>query len=252
MRYYIDLKAIGSIMRNPKYSDKEKVLLYIIADHCQFLQNIGKACQLSYSIIKKWTGWGDHTVQNTIASLVEKGDISYVTEHLKGNRKSTAVVSTGYCRSDSNSTVETAVQGTVVAAVNNKQEKQQRNSTIAESTYSSKCGVTENESSCSESEDTSFLDEVESDCKAKDSNSEESAITKYLNEHLCDGNVMGDIIEWEINQGRYSCDIEVQRVVEHVNKNCDSVQLDPDHYKKLFQKEKEKADRERLVKIMNT
>lgn len=117
-------------MRNPEYSASEKVLLYIITDHCQYCHNTGKMCELSYSTIRKWTGWVDNTIHKTIVSLVDKGDITYQTKRLEGNRKSTAVVSSEYCKKSSTDTSEyfkkcstgtskNAVLGTAKNAENN-------------------------------------------------------------------------------------------------------------------------------------
>lgn len=220
-------------MRNSEYSDKEKVLLYIIADHCQFSLNTGKACELSYSIIKKWTGWGDHTVQNTIASLVEKGDISYVTEHIKGNRKSTAVVSTGYCRSDSNSTVETAVQGTVETAVNNKQEKQQRNSTIAISTssYSEESDLTR--SSCTIAEDTSFSDGENSEPK-------KSELQSTL-----------DQLEWCIDNDVWASDVSFDLAFEQLSRKVEGLDVNYDYLKDRFNQRQTKKSLTRLSQCVS-
>lgn len=226
-------------MRNPNYTDKEKVLLYIIADHCQFSLNTGKVCELSYSLIKKWTGWGDHTVQNTIASLVEKGDITYTTERLQGNRKSTAIVNTGYCRNDSNNTVETAVQGTVVAAVNNKQEKQQRNSTIAIDTYSSKCGSDFNYSSCSVAEDTTCLDEVNV------FQSGETHHTKTELEHTIDQ------MEWCIDNGVWASDVSFELAFDKLSKNVEGLDVNYDYLRDRFDKRQTKKSLTRLAQCVS-
>ena len=73
-------------------------------------------------------------------------------------------------------------------------------------------------------------------------------IKAYLNDNVCDGNVMGDVIEWAIEQGWFSCDVQVQRVLDATKANCDLVTLNADHYIDMFHRQQEKNRLGRLVK----
>ena len=89
-------------MRDPNYTDKEKVFLYIISDHYQYCLNTDRKCKLSYSLIREWTGWGYGYVSKTIKSLVSRGDITAETEQLGGKMKSTTEFTSGYILSGQN------------------------------------------------------------------------------------------------------------------------------------------------------
>lgn len=136
MTYITDLKGLGQVRRNPEYSDKEVRLLEIITDHCQYCLNTGKACELSYSQIKEWTGWASYsTVSKTIKSLAERGDITAETEQLKGRMKSTTTFTSayviesgttktvaGYYNNCSSGTTKTVAGGTTKTVGNNNIE----------------------------------------------------------------------------------------------------------------------------------
>ena len=133
--------------------------------------------------------------------------------------------------------VSGSCSGIVHIEIETEIETENNNSTIAISTLSSKCGGAENESDCSVEEDTSFI-----------GNGDESIdIQQYLNEHICDGNVMGDLLEWCIRQGWFTSDIQVQRVVDATRQYCDLISLNEDHYIQLFNSLQEKN---RLARIL--
>lgn len=241
MRYYIDLKRIGSAMRNPNYTDKEKVLLYIVTDHYQYCQNTGKVCRLSYSAIKKQTGWANDTIKKTIQSLVERGDITAETEQLGGRMKSTMEFTSGYVQTEEgysnnwNSTIpETGTVGIPETGEINKAEKTtKRNSTIAESTYSSKCGVTENESSCSVAEDTSFLDGGNSEPK-------KSELQSTL-----------DQLEWCIDNDVWPSDVSFELAFDKLSKNVEGLEMNYDYLRDRFDKRQTKKSLTRLSQCVS-
>lgn len=126
--------------------------------------------------------------------------------------------------------------------IETEKETENSNSTIAISTLSSKCGGTENESDFTVAEDTSFV-----------GNGETFNIKNFVLDHICDGNVMGDLLELAIDTlGWFTNDVQVERVVGVINSKCESVQLDPDFFKDRINAIQEKADSERLTKIIHT
>lgn len=226
-------------MRNPDYTDKEKVLLHIVSDHCQYCLNTGRPCELSYSMIRKWTGWGDHTIQNTIASLVDKGDITYTTQQLEGNRKSTAIVDSRYCHSSSTNTVETAVLGTVETAVNNNTKKTtNNNSTIAEGTYSHKCESDFGDSDLGHGEETTFLN-GEGDKPGGNAEQPKSELDYAL-----------DQIEWCIDNDVWASDVSYNLAFEKLKRKYKGLDEDLHGYlKKRFDKRCAQRDNDRLSAI---
>ena len=245
MEYHIDLKGLGQVMRNPDYTDKEKVLLHIVSDHCQYCLNTGRPCELSYSTIREWTGWNYTYISKTIKSLVERGDITADTEQLEGNRKSTTVFSSayvtdkGYYQGGSNSATDLVVMGTTRVVVNNNTKKTtNNNNTIAKGTLSHKCESDFGESNLGRGEETTFLNGEgdKPDGKAEQPKSElEYAL---------------DQIEWCIDNDVWASDVSYNLAFEKLKRKYKGLDEDLHGYlKKRFDKRCAQRDKDRLSAI---
>lgn len=213
MSYYIDLKRIGSVMRDKNYTDKEKVLLYIVSDHYQYCLNTGRKCELSYSLIKQRTGWANDTIKKTIKSLAERGDITADNEQLGGRSRTTTVFTSGYVRQNvgggtapeegysnnwNSTTPETGIGGTPETGENNNTKETTNNSTYTISTLSYKCESDFGEGDCERGSDTSFFDggSVEPVGKPKQPKSElADALDRF--EWVIDNNLLPSDVSFE-------------------------------------------------------
>lgn len=101
--------------------------------------------------------------------------------------------------------------------------------------------IDSNESDIWRVEDTTFVGDSDKSIDLK----------SYLDDNVCNGNVMGDLLEWAIDNGWFTCNTQVDRVIDATRENCSLVALNADHYKKLFKRYEEKAERERLAKIIH-
>ncbi len=74
-------------------------------------------------------------------------------------------------------------------------------------------------------------------------------LRQYLSDNVCSEKVMGDLLEWCIDNGWFCSDVQIQRVISATEEKCGAMALNEDYYISMFNRQQEKNRLSRLEKV---
>lgn len=209
------------------------------ADYTTVMRAINKLCRLGYIDYKRgfwsknsnYNKWPEFRIlKGTVDSLSSNcSDIAITTNNIGEGRNCNNQIT-----DDKSATCSDIATPYTITYTKSKSPSNNTSVTNAVITYSKSDLELEkndyNKSDVKRNEDTTLFGDGDGDVDLK----------QYLSANVCDGNVMGDVIEWAIEQGWFSCDVQVQRVLDATKANCDLVALNEDYYLDVFNRQQEK------------